>query len=89
MREIQVGILNKIEYPKISFRLRDESFVKLYSIINAGERIIVAPDMDDMTGEIEKINRLRDSLIRLQNILKHSQTHVYLLIYLMPQKPQS
>ncbi|MBP7984202.1 MAG: AAA family ATPase [Bacteroidaceae bacterium] len=63
--EIQVGILNKIEYPKISFRLRDESFVKLYSIINAGERIIVAPDMDDMTGEIEKINRLRDSFDKI------------------------
>ena len=64
-KDIQVGVLNKIEYPKITFKLKEDAIEKLSSIIKNGENLIVAPDMDDMTGEIEKINRLRDSFDKI------------------------
>ncbi len=52
-RNIQIGILNKIDYPQISFRLKEDSLNELCKIIAKGETLIVTPDTDDMTGEIE------------------------------------
>ena len=63
--DISVGKLNKIEYPKITFRLHQESIDELKDYISSSTITVVAPDMEDMTGEIEKINRLRDSFDRI------------------------
>ena len=64
-KEVPLGILNKIEYPKATFKLRQETLEQVRKMVNAGELTIVAPDVEDMTGEIEKINRLRDSFDRI------------------------
>lgn len=62
---VPVGILNKIEYPKVTFRLQQDSIDDLNSLLVEGGITDVAPDMDDMKGEIEKVNRLRDSFDRI------------------------
>lgn len=53
-KEVPLGILNKIEYPKATFKLRQETLEQVRKMVNAGELTIVAPDVEDMTGEIEK-----------------------------------
>ena len=62
---VPLGILNKIEYPKATFKLKQEAIDHIRKMVNAGELTSVIPDIEDMTGEIEKINRLRDSFDRI------------------------
>ena len=64
-KDIPIGILNKIEYPKISFRLHQNSIDELSRFLDKDTISVVSPDIEDMTGEIEKINRLRDSFDRI------------------------
>lgn len=64
-KDIPIGILNKIEYPKISFRLHQNSIDELSRFLDKDTISVVSPDLEDMTGEIEKINRLRDSFDRI------------------------
>lgn len=64
-KEISLGVLNKIEYPKATFKLKQETLDQIRRMVNAGELTAVTPDVEDMTGEIEKINRLRDSFNRI------------------------
>jgi superfamily I DNA and/or RNA helicase/predicted RNA-binding protein with RPS1 domain len=64
-KEVSLGILNKIEYPKATFKLKQETQDIIRRLVEANELLAVAPDVEDMTGEIEKINRLRDSFDRI------------------------
>lgn len=63
--DISIGILHKIEYPKISFKIHQDSINRLKKYLANETIAYVAPDLEDMTGEIEKINRLRDSFDRI------------------------
>ena len=63
--DISIGILQKIEYPKITFRLNQDSIDTIGSLIENESISVVVPDMEDMAGEIEKINRLRDSFDKI------------------------
>lgn len=64
-QEYKLGKLSKIEYPKVIFNLLPECCEKVKELVENGCITAVIPDMDDMTGEIEKINRLRDSFDRI------------------------
>lgn len=63
--EYKLGKLSKIEYPNVTFNLLPEDCDKIKEIVENDCITAVIPDMDDMTGEIEKINRLRDSFDRI------------------------
>lgn len=63
--EYKLGKLCKIEYPNITFNLLSENYDKVKEIVENDSIVTIIPDMDDMTGEIEKINRLRDSFDRI------------------------
>lgn len=63
--KVPLGILNKIEYPKATFKLKQETTDQIRQMVSAGGLTSVTPDIEDMTGEIEKINRLRDSFDRI------------------------
>lgn len=64
-KEIPLGVLNKIEYPKATFKLKQESQNTIRKLVEENAITSVTPDVEDMTGEIEKINRLRDSFDRI------------------------
>ena len=63
--EYKLGKLSKIEYPNVTFNLLPEDCGKIKEMAENNCIIAVIPDMDDMTGEIEKVNRLRDSFDRI------------------------
>lgn len=63
--EYKLGKLSKIEYPNVTFNLLPEDCGKIKEMAENDCITAVIPDMDDMTGEIEKVNRLRDSFDRI------------------------
>lgn len=63
--EYKLGKLSKIEYPNVAFNLLPEDCGKIKEMVENDCITAVIPDMDDMTGEIEKVNRLRDSFDRI------------------------
>lgn len=63
--EYKLGKLSKIEYPNVTFNLLPEDCNKIKKMVENDCITAVIPDMDDMTGEIEKVNRLRDSFDRI------------------------
>lgn len=63
--EYKLGKLCKIEYPNVTFNLLPEDCGKIKEMADKDCITAVIPDMDDMTGEIEKVNRLRDSFDRI------------------------
>lgn len=63
--EYKLGKLCKIEYPNVTFNLLLEDCDKIKKMVENDCITAVIPDMDDMTGEIEKVNRLRDSFDRI------------------------
>lgn len=63
--EYKLGKLSKIEYPNVTFNLLPEDCSKIKEMADNDCVTAVIPDMDDMTGEIEKVNRLRDSFDRI------------------------
>lgn len=63
--EYKLGKLSKIEYPSVTFNLLSEDCDKIKKMVENDRITAVIPDMDDMTGEIEKVNRLRDSFDRI------------------------
>lgn len=64
-KEYKLGKLSKIEYPNVTFNLLPEDSDKIKKMAENDCITAVIPDMDDMTGEIEKVNRLRDSFDRI------------------------
>ena len=64
-KEISLGVLNKIEYPKVIFKLNQETIDDVRKLLKDDLISVVTPDVDDMRGEIEKINRLRDSFDKI------------------------
>ena len=63
--EYKLGKLCKIDYPNVAFNLLPEDCGKIKEMAENDCITAVIPDMDDMTGEIEKVNRLRDSFDRI------------------------
>lgn len=63
--EYKLGKLSKIEYPNVTFNLLSQDCDKIKKLVENDCITAVIPDMDDMTGEIEKVNRLRDSFDRI------------------------
>lgn len=63
--EYKLGKLSKIEYPNVTFNLLPEDYGKIKEMVKNDCITAVIPDTDDMTGEIEKVNRLRDSFDRI------------------------
>lgn len=63
--EYKLGKLSKIEYPNVTFNLLPEDCGKIKEMAENDCITAIIPDMDDMTGEIEKVNRLRDSFDRI------------------------
>lgn len=59
------GHLSKIEYPNVEFKLAKNHSPKVKQLVLSGETFSISPDTDDLTGEFEKINRLRDSFDRI------------------------
>lgn len=59
------GHLSKIEYPNVEFKLAKDYSPKVKQLVLSGETFSIYPDTDDLTGEFEKINRLRDSFDRI------------------------
>ena len=59
------GKLTKIEYPNVEFRLAKDCSSQINQLVMSGESFSITPDTDDLTGEFEKINRLRDSFDRI------------------------
>jgi len=63
--DYKLGKLSKIEYPNVTFTLFPDDATQIKKLVENDCIIAVIPDMDDMTGEIEKVNRLRDSFDRI------------------------
>ena len=63
--EYKLGKLCKIDYPNVAFNLLPEDCGKIKEMAENDCITAVIPNMDDMTGEIEKVNRLRDSFDRI------------------------
>lgn len=63
--EYKLGKLSKVEYPNVTFNLLPEDYGKIKEMAENDCITAVIPDMDDMTGEIEKVNRLKDSFDRI------------------------
>ena len=59
------GHMSKIDYPNVEFKLAKDCSPKVKQLILSGEAFSISPDTDDLTGEFEKINRLRDSFDRI------------------------
>lgn len=87
--EYKLGKLSKIEYPNVTFNLLPEDCGKIKEMAENNCIIAVIPDMDDMTGEIEKVNRLRDRSTESLSIQKIWSTLNWLPICLMLQKQPS
>lgn len=64
-KAIPFGKLTKIEYPKVTFSLFQENRDAVIQYIDKNGLQLIAPDSGDLTGEIEKVNRLRDSFDRI------------------------
>lgn len=62
---ISIGILQKINYPNIIFKYDSEQKDSIKNLINNNLITLVSPDVEDMQGEVEKINRLRDSFDKI------------------------
>ena len=63
--DIPLGKLSKIDYPKVVFSLFQDTIGTVKQLIENDGLRIIAPDAGDLTGEIEKVNRLRDSFDRI------------------------
>lgn len=63
--DIPLGKLSKIDYPKVVFSLFQDAIGTVKQLIEKDGLRIIAPDAGDLTGEIEKVNRLRDSFDRI------------------------
>lgn len=63
--DIPFGKLSKIDYPKVVFSLFQDATGIVKQLVEKDEMRIIAPDAGDLTGEIEKVNRLRDSFDRI------------------------
>ena len=63
--DIPFGKLSKIEYPKVVFSLFQDTIGTVKQLVERDEIRNIAPDVGDLTGEIEKVNRLRDSFDRI------------------------
>lgn len=68
--DIPFGKLSKIDYPKVVFSLFQDAIGIVRQLVEKDGMRIIAPDAGDLTGEIEKVNRLRDSFDR---ITEHSE----------------
>lgn len=63
--DIPFGKLSKIDYPKVVFSLFQDAIGIVKQLVEKDGMRIIAPDAGDLTGEIEKVNRLRDSFDRI------------------------
>lgn len=63
--DIPFGKLSKIDYPKVIFTIFQDACGTVTQLVERDELRIIAPDAGDLTGEIEKVNRLRDSFDRI------------------------
>lgn len=63
--DISFGKLSKIDYPKVIFSLFQDACGTVKQLVERDGLRIIAPDAGDLTGEIEKVNRLRDSFDRI------------------------
>lgn len=63
--DIPFGKLSKIDYPKVVFSLFQDAIGIVRQLVEKDGMRIIAPDAGDLTGEIEKVNRLRDSFDRI------------------------
>lgn len=63
--DIPFGKLSKIDYPKVIFSLFQDASGTVKQLVERDGLRIIAPDAGDLTGEIEKVNRLRDSFDRI------------------------
>lgn len=63
--DIPLGKLSKIDYPKVVFSLFQDAIGTIKPLVERDGLRIIAPDESDLTGEIEKVNRLRDSFDRI------------------------
>ena len=63
--DIPFGKLSKIDYPKVVFSLFQDATRTVRQLVEKDGVRIIAPDAGDLTGEIEKVNRLRDSFDRI------------------------
>lgn len=63
--DIPFGKLSKIDYPKVVFSLFQDATGIVKQLVEKDGMRIIAPDAGDLTGEIEKVNRLRDSFDRI------------------------
>lgn len=63
--DISFGKLSKIDYPKVVFSLFQDATGIVKQLVEKDGMRIIAPDAGDLTGEIEKVNRLRDSFDRI------------------------
>lgn len=63
--DIPFGRLSKIDYPKVIFSLFQDASGIVRQLVERDGLRIIAPDAGDLAGEIEKVNRLRDSFDRI------------------------
>ena len=63
--DIPFGKLSKIDYPKVVFSLFQDAIGIVRQLVEKDGMRIIAPNAGDLTGEIEKVNRLRDSFDRI------------------------
>lgn len=63
--DIPFGKLSKIDYPKVIFSLFQDASGTVKQLVERDGLRIIALDAGDLTGEIEKVNRLRDSFYRI------------------------
>ena len=59
----KLGKLYKINYPELTFSIDSNDSDNI--IANRQNICRIIPDMDDLTGEVEKVNRLRDSFNKI------------------------
>jgi len=62
---IPLGKLQKVEYPKLTFLVDSESINSVRELVHNNSLNMLYPDVEDLTGEIEKVNRLRDSFDKI------------------------
>lgn len=64
-KTVPFGQLSKIDFPSVEFKIFNENISDIRHLIKADENLFITPDMNDMTGEIEKVNRLKDSFDKI------------------------
>ncbi len=62
---LTLGILKKIDYPKVVFMVNKDNIDRVKALVKEDKIKKVLPDPDDLTGELEKVNRLSDSFDRI------------------------